>query len=60
MALVDPNEALPNRDLLPLCSKREGVSRFCAALGGRPSRAAEFASLSRGLALRWLFFQLVR
>ena len=52
MALVDPIEALPNRDLLPLCSTREQVSRSCVALGGRLSRASELALPSPGLVLR--------
>jgi len=59
-APVDPTEALPDQDLLPLYSRDEGVSRSCAALGGRLSHAAEFASLSHGLALQWSFFLLVR
>lgn len=59
-ALVGPTEARPNLDPLPLCSRGERASRFCAVLGGRLSRAAEFASLSRGLVLRWSFFLLVR
>jgi len=59
-APVDPTEALPDQDLLPLYSRGERVSRSCAALGGRLSHAAEFASLSRDLALRWSFFLLVR
>jgi hypothetical protein len=59
-APVDPTEALPDQDLLPLYSRDEWVYRSCAARGGRLSHAAEFASLSRGLALRWSFFLLVR
>ena len=49
VVLVDPSEARPNPDPLPLWSRDEQASRSCAALGGRLSRAAEFASLSRGL-----------
>jgi len=60
VALVDPTEARPNLDPLPLCSEGERASRSCAALDARLSRAAEFASLSRGLVLRWSFFLLVR
>jgi len=52
VALVGPTEARPNLDPLPLCSGGERVSRSCAVLDGRLSRAAEFASLSRGLVLR--------
>jgi hypothetical protein len=60
-ALVGPIEARPNLDpRLPLCSRGDPASRSYVALDGRPSRAAEFASLSRGLVLRWLFFLLVR
>ena len=59
-APVDPTEALPDQDLLPPYSRAERVCPSCAALGGRLSHAAEFASLSRGLALRWSFFLLVR
>ena len=59
-ALVAPTEARPNPDPLPPCSRGERASRSCVALDGRLSRAAEFASLSRGLVLRWLFFLLVR
>ena len=60
VALVDPTEARPNLDPLPLCSVGERASRSCAVLDGRLSRAAEFAWLSRGLVLRWSFFLLVR
>ena len=60
-ALVGPTEARPNLDpLLPLWSRDDRASRSCVALDGRLSRAAEFASLSRGLVLRWSFFLLVR
>lgn len=58
--LVDPTEARPNPDPLPLCSRDVRASRSCAVLDGRLSRAAEFASLSRGLVLQWSFFLLVR
>src|SRR4029078_795873 len=58
-APVDPTEALPDQDLLPLYSRDEGVSRSCAALGGRLSHAAEFALLFHGLAFRWVFFLFV-
>jgi len=60
VALVGPTGARPNLDPLPLCSGGERASRSCAVLDGRLSRAAEFASLSRGLVLRWSFFLLVR
>ena len=61
VALAGPTEARPNLDpLLPLCSGGERASRSCAVLDGRLSRAAEFASLSRGLVLQWSFFLLVR
>jgi hypothetical protein len=60
VALVGPTEARPNLDPLPLCSGGDQASRSCAVLGGRLSRAAEFASLSRDLVLRWSFFLLVR
>ena len=60
VALVGPTEARPNLDPLPLCSGGERASRSCAVLGARLFRAAVFASLSRGLVLRWSFFLLVR
>ena len=60
VALVDPTEARPNRDPLPLCSGGERASRSSAVLGERLFRAAEFASLSRGRVLRWSFSLLVR
>ena len=59
-ALVDPTEARPNLDLLPLCSRGERASQSCAVLDGRLSRAAELALISRGRVLRWSFFLLVR
>jgi hypothetical protein len=59
-ALVGPTGARPSLDPLPLCSADERASRSCAVLDGRLSRAAEFASLSRGLVLQWSFFLLVR
>jgi hypothetical protein len=59
-ALVGPTEARPNLDPLPLCSKGDRASRSCAVLDGRLSRAAEFASISRGRVLQWSFFLLVR
>ena len=59
-ALAVPTEVLPNLDPLPLCSGGERASRSSAVLDERLSRAAEFASLSRGLVLRWSFFLLVR
>ncbi len=60
VALVGPTEARPNRDPLPQCSEGERASQSCAVLDGHPSRAVEFALLSRGLVLRWSFFLLVR
>ena len=60
VALVGPTEARPSLDPLPLYSGGERASRSCAVLDGRLSHAAEFASLSRGLVLRWSFFLLVR
>ena len=60
VALVDPTEARPNLDPPPLCSGGERASRSCAVLDARLSRAAEFASLSRGRVLQWSFFLLVR
>ena len=60
VALVGPTEARPNLDPLPLCSRGERASRSCAVLDGHLSRAAEFASISRGHVLRWSFFLLVR
>ena len=60
VVLVGPTEARPNLDPLPLCSRGERASLSCAVLDGRLSRAAEFASLSRGLVLRWSFSLLVR
>jgi len=59
-ALVGPTGALPNQDLLPLCSRGGPAFQSCAVLDGRLSRAAEFAWLSRDLVSRWLFFLLVR
>ena len=58
--LVDPTEVLLNQDLLPLCSRGERAFRSYAALGAHLSHAVEFASLSRGLVLRWSFSLLVR
>ena len=60
VVLVGPTEARPNLDPLPLCSRGERASLSCAVLDGRLSRAAEFASISRGRVLRWSFFLLVR
>jgi len=57
---VGPTEARPNLDPRPLRSVGERASRSCAVLDGRLSRAAEFVSLSHGLALQWSFFLLVR
>jgi hypothetical protein len=54
-ALVGPTEVLPNQDLLPLCSRGEWAFRSCAVLDEHLFHAAEFASLSRGLVLRWSF-----
>jgi len=59
-ALVGPTEARPNLDLRPPYLLSEQVSQSCVVLGGHLSHAAESASLSHGLVLRWLFFLLVR
>ena len=60
VALVGPIEDLPNQGPLPLYSRGEQASQSSAVLGGRLSRAAEFASISRDLVLRWSFSLLVR
>jgi hypothetical protein len=60
VALVGPTEAQPNLDPLPLGSAGARASQSYAVPDERPSRAVEFASLSRGLVLRWSFSLLVR
>jgi hypothetical protein len=60
-ALAGPTEGRPNPDpLLPLCLRGDQAFQSCVALGERLFRAVEFASISRGLVLRWSFFLLVR
>ena len=59
--LAGPTGALPNPDLLlPRCPRGDLASRSCVVLASRLYRVAEAALLFLGLALRWLFFLLVR
>ena len=51
-ALGDPIEALPNLDLLPLCSVGEPASQSYAVLDGHLSRAAGFVLIFHDHVLR--------
>lgn len=51
-ALGDPIEALPNLDLLPLCSVGEQACQSYAVLDGHLSRAAGFVLIFHDHVLR--------